>query len=102
MKKLALAILLAAPMVASANTVKVCRVDEAGVDTSDCRMITFRDRGPSKPEVMICKQGGNDGPTCVTRFGIPSWLRKFNAMFGDRTPAKMDRESQAASDYAGG
>lgn len=103
MKKLALAILLAAPMAASANTVKVCRMTEAGEDLRDCRMITFPNRGASKPEVVVCKGGGEAaGPECVTHYGVPNWLRKFNAMFGDRAPTQADLDRQARMDQGGG
>lgn len=94
MKKLALALLIAAPMAASANTVKVCRVTEAGEDLRSCRMITFPDRGPSPAEVVVCKGAGEaGGPECITHYGVPGWLKKLNSMF--RAPTKAEADAAA-------
>lgn len=107
MKKLALALLLAAPMaiatVAQAKTVTV-RLCDSGESGVECRTVTYEVRPPNKPVPLTCmvSRGEAAEVPCATKFGIPSWLAKFNAMFGNRTPTQADLDRQARMDQGGG
>ncbi len=76
MKKLALAFLVSAPMMASAAsqyvTVEVCDGGESG---TLCRTVTYKVRPASKPEVVECKMShGEAGEVpCLTegQYGVP-------------------------------
>lgn len=60
-------------------TVEVCG-GESGVE---CRMVTYRVRPASAPEVTECKVlSGEAGEVpCPTKYGVPGWLKRLNQAF---------------------
>ncbi len=96
MKKLALAILLAAPMAASAKTVTV-EVCDGGESGTQCRTVTYTVRAPSKPVVEKCVMtvGEAGGIPCDRPSGVPKWLKDLNQWFADRGFSAPDADKEA-------
>ena len=96
MKKLALALLLAVPMAASAKTVTV-EVCDGGETGTLCRTVTYKVRPASKPEIVKCMVAVGEGgeAPCPTVYGVPQWLKDLNQWFADRgfsAPQPTDAE----------
>jgi hypothetical protein len=97
MKKLALALLLAAPMAvsmaASAKTVTV-EVCDGGESGTICRTVTYTVRPPSAPVVEKCVMTvGEAGDTpCDRPAGVPKWLKDLNEWFTKRGFSAPDQD----------
>lgn len=95
MKKLALAILLAAPMAASAKTVTV-EVCDSGESGTQCRVVTYKVRPASTPVVEKCMVPVGEAAyaPCPTVVGVPKWLKDLNAWFNKHGIKAADPQAE--------